>query len=466
MAAYQFPSDAIKKIVWERTLFRGETDGDCLLWTGPISKENIAYWTYSPITAAEQLLVPKKIGYQVLKLAYQIYNPDIVLTNSETVVATCGKNTCFAKEHLVVKSKKSEWNPDEAWIKIQAMSNRADVIENQEIGCLLWQGQKDKKGYGVISIFGKKYPVHLLSVMIKDKITEIPKDNLGRRLVTRHQCKEKRCCEPSHLLLGTFDENNFDDKMRDGIIPRGEDVHNSTLTVEQVVAIKNSWKPLTDPEWISAEERAKLFNVPKHQIHSIDNGTWAHIKGKNDEQVQNRVKAKKELQQKTREQVRKNGIPRKDYIMLKEEIYGKSTIQEAKDNDINNVPCRLWGGYVHPSGYGRLQYKYSLFLAHVIICEWKNNMKKPEGMVTRHLCGNKLCVEEHHLQFGTNRENMIDALEKKELKGKLDFEKAAEIRSELDKDSSKKKYEELAAKYNVTPATVKSLKHNNAWKRN
>ena len=61
---------------------------------------------------------------------------------------------------------------------------------------------------------------------------------------------------------------------------------------------------------------------------------------------------------------------------------------------------------------------------------------------------------------------MIDALEKKDLKGTLDFEKAAEIRSELDKDSSKQKVEELAAKYNVTPATVKSLKHNNAWKRN
>jgi hypothetical protein len=38
----------------------------------------------------------------------------------------------------------------------------------------------------------------------------------------------------------------------------------------------------------------------------------------------------------------------------------------------------------------------------------KTGHEKPEGVVTRHLCNNKLCVEPMHLIFGTYSENQAD----------------------------------------------------------
>jgi hypothetical protein len=464
--AYEFPNDTIKDIVWKRTFDRGKKEADCLLWTGPFNnKEKSAYWEYIPITDEEKEVVKKRNVYQVQKLAYQIYHPDTIFTNTDMMVSTCGKKECFSEEHLELKSKKSEWNPEQAWEKIQKMSIRKDAIENQNIGCLIWQGQKDKKEYGIISIFGKKYPSHLLSVMVKDQITEVPKDDLGRRLVTRHLCKEKLCCEPSHLLLGDFDQNNYDDKIRDGILLRGEEVKNSKLTIEQVIAIKLSWKPLNDPEYLSMSKRVELFGVPRYIILSIDYGkSWTHVPGNNDEVVQEKIKERKKMEQKTRTEVRKNGIPEKDYKMLKDKIYAKSKIQEPTENDINNTPCRIWQGSVHEN-YGRIQYNYILFFVHVIICEWKNKIKKPEGMITRHLCNNKLCVEAEHLEFNTSRQNMIDALENNDLKTKLNYKKAEDIRNELALDFSKLKIDELATKYEVAPKTIRALKYNKQWKK-
>ena len=322
-----------------------------------------------------------------------------------------------------------------------------------------------KKGYGLISIFGKKYPSHLLSLLIKEQLTEVPKDNLGRRLIARHICTEKSCCEPTHLVLGTYDENNLDDKLRDGILLRGEDIQNSKLTKELVIAIKESWKPIDDPNYISIAKRAEQFGVNKDNVASIDyGGSWTHIHGNNDDIVSKLVKSRKEKQSVIRKNIRENGIIKTDYEMLKDKIYNKSIIASVTEKYVNGVPCRNWTGMIH-EGYGRLQYNYVNFFTHVVICEWKNNYKKPEGMITRHLCGNKLCVEAQHLEFGTSRNNMIDALEKGDLKAKLNYESASNIRSELAKDSSKSNIEKIATQYDIAVSTIKNLKNNSRWRK-
>lgn len=329
---------------------------------------------------------------------------------------------------------------------------------------MLWQGQKDKNGYGTISIFGKKYPSHLLSVMIKDNLREVPKDNLGRRLVARHFCTNKLCCEPSHIFLGIYDLNNLDDKLRDGTLLRGETQPVSKYSEELVRAIKESWKPLTDPSHVSVAQRAERFGVPKSLVVSIDYGhSWAHVPGNNDDEVQEKVKQRKQREQRVRAEVRQNGIPPEDYELLKDKIYKKSEVQPPKEDDVNGVPCRIWKGPVH-DGYGRVSYRYVRYFAHVIVCENKEKIRKPEGLITRHLCNNKLCVEENHLAFGLYRRNALDYLETNPSNVKLNFVSAAEIRQELEKDSSKENKKRLAEKYGVAEKTIAALKHNNAWK--
>ena len=84
-------------------------------------------------------------------------------------------------------------------------------------------------------------------------------------------------------------------------------------------------------------------------------------------------------------------------------------------------------------------------------------------MVTRHLCYNKLCVEEHHLDFGSGSQNMIDAIKEESLKTKLNYDKAKHIRDELIKDFSKMNINKLAEEYRVSPSTIKCLKYNSNW---
>ena len=123
-----------------------------------------------------------------------MYHEDHEFSKHQKIISICDNKLCFSENHLKSISK-SEFDPIKAWEKLKSMSIRKEPIENQNTGCLIWNGQKSKDNYGVISIFGKKYPSHLLSVMIKDVITEIPKDELNRSLITRHLCKNKLCCE-------------------------------------------------------------------------------------------------------------------------------------------------------------------------------------------------------------------------------------------------------------------------------
>ena len=259
-------------------------------------------------------------------------------------------------------------------------------------------------------------------------------------------------------------ENNLEDKIRDGTLLRGEKKHNTKITEALVICIKNSWKPINDPEHLSFPERAKLFDVSTHIIISIDYGySWLHIPGKNDEVIKEKIKSVKKKREVIRLNTRTDGLSEKEYDMLKTKIYSRSTVAESTKNDISDVPCRMWNGCVHEN-YGRIQHNHIKYFVHLLVCECKNKQKKPDGMVTRHLCNNKLCVEEQHLEFGTSNQNMIDAINDGNLKTKLTSEKAKKIRKELEKDFSKMNISKLAEEYDVSSHTIKNLKYNSQWK--
>lgn len=80
------------------------------------------------------------------------------------------------------------------------------IIIDMETGCLNWIGNKDGQGYGLLKYNGKTERIHRL--MYANFIGSVPRGlNARKNKQLDHKCKNKSCCNPSHLELVTQREN-------------------------------------------------------------------------------------------------------------------------------------------------------------------------------------------------------------------------------------------------------------------
>lgn len=72
-------------------------------------------------------------------------------------------------------------------------------------GCWLWQGSKDKKGYGTVSYLNKSWLVHRLSAKLYH-------DKFDPRALYCHirECPNRHCFNPLHIYAGTAQTNSTD----------------------------------------------------------------------------------------------------------------------------------------------------------------------------------------------------------------------------------------------------------------
>jgi hypothetical protein len=69
--------------------------------------------------------------------------------------------------------------------------------------------------------------------------------------------------------------------------------------------------------------------------------------------------------------------------------------------------CHIWHGHLNHSGYGTLHYQNRTFFAHRLAWQAKNG-PIPGGMVLRHRCNVRSCVNPEHLVPGTTAQNNED----------------------------------------------------------
>jgi hypothetical protein len=75
-------------------------------------------------------------------------------------------------------------------------------------GCWLWQGRRDKWGYGRITVSHRRWSVHRLSAHLFLGLD--PESDLH----VLHRCHTPACFRPDHLYLGTNADNVRDRKAR------------------------------------------------------------------------------------------------------------------------------------------------------------------------------------------------------------------------------------------------------------
>lgn len=132
-----------------------------------------------------------------------------------------------------------------------------DVFENRinkTKTCWLWTGSKNGYGYGIFQLPGEiKVRAHRYSY-------EFYKEKIPDGMIVMHTCDNPPCVNPSHLRIGTKDDNN-----KDTAIKRrhnyGIDHWNGRLTNKQVSIIRRSKK--------SQAELARKYKVSQSHICRI-----------------------------------------------------------------------------------------------------------------------------------------------------------------------------------------------------
>lgn len=126
-------------------------------------------------------------------------------------------------------------------------------------GCWIWRGGVDSYGYGVMS-----YNVKAHRFFYETHVGEIPDG-----LCVCHKCDVRNCVNPSHLFLGTSQENTAD-KTAKGRQVKGKDVHKAKLTdadVREILALDLPCRVL-----------AEQYGVTDTTISYIKMGkTWKHV---------------------------------------------------------------------------------------------------------------------------------------------------------------------------------------------
>ena len=115
----------------------------------------------------------------------------------------------------------------------QRESNFWSRVSVSESGCWLWGGQLDRDGYG-------RFQSRSLHEQRAHRFAwRITKGDIPHGMILCHSCDVRACVNPSHLFLGTANDNNQDMKAK-GRQAKGEIQGNNKLKASQVLQIREA----------------------------------------------------------------------------------------------------------------------------------------------------------------------------------------------------------------------------------
>lgn len=129
--------------------------------------------------------------------------------------------------------------------------------------------------------------------------------------------------------------------------------------------------------------------------------------------------------------------------------------------------CWVWNGPLYSNGYGRFNSRGVSYLAHRLSYYLMKGICH-EDLVLRHTCDNPRCVSPNHLMYGTQADNIQDAVERDRLnpahgsksgKAKLNEKDVVEIR----KLSKKHTFKKIASVYKVSPKQISVIVNGKQW---
>lgn len=132
--------------------------------------------------------------------------------------------------------------------------------------CLEWAGNKDKNGYGRMSVHNKSTLTHRIA-------WELSNGPIPKGLCVLHKCDNPSCIRIDHLFLGDRIDNNHDCIRKGRANKRGligEEHNLAKLTDADVMAIRASDE--------RGKDLAERYDVEQTTITDVRKGkTWQHL---------------------------------------------------------------------------------------------------------------------------------------------------------------------------------------------
>ena len=143
---------------------------------------------------------------------------------------------------------------------------RVDKAQN---ACWLWTGATNNSGYGTLMYQGRPATAHRTAAFLSGLVTssDAPKDRKGTGFIL-HACDNRRCCNPGHMKVGTYAENQLEAyARRRRVAYRGATHANAKQTDKSVALIKDMYR-----HGVSQGAIAKLLHVSQASISKITLG--------------------------------------------------------------------------------------------------------------------------------------------------------------------------------------------------
>lgn len=109
--------------------------------------------------------------------------------------------------------------------------------------CWEWRGSVNNTGYGTVGWHGKNFTAHRIAAWLSGMVTHPSRPTHSRdKGHVLHKCDNRRCCNPNHFFLGSYEDNQRDayHKKRK-VQPKGEQHANAKLTNKQVEVIRQRY---------------------------------------------------------------------------------------------------------------------------------------------------------------------------------------------------------------------------------
>lgn len=146
--------------------------------------------------------------------------------------------------------------PENFWARV--VGNRA-----QRNGCWNWTGATNSTGYGSLTYQGEHCTAHRVAAFLTGLVDSIraPRDRTTSGFIL-HSCDNRLCCNPSHMRVGTYAENQLEAyARRRRTAYRGETHTNAKQTRESVALVRD-----LSVHGISQEDIAALLGVSQTSI--------------------------------------------------------------------------------------------------------------------------------------------------------------------------------------------------------